>query len=349
MGLLTLVMALAISGVAAWYSIAGLIAIFSGATTAIIIMGGVLEAGKLVTASWLYRNWKQVPFLLKSYLTSAVVVLMFITSMGIFGFLSKAHLEQSISIGGTNELQITNLERQIARQQSIIADAETVLSQLDSQVATLIEYDRIRGPTGSIAVRESQSDERSILNETIDAAYIRIDGLQKDLTPLQQEKLAIEVEVGPLKYIAELIYGDQARDFFDEAVRWVILLIVFVFDPLAVLLLIAANMTLAQPKSPKPLRETEAVVVSEINDDWLTETVQVEEDEQLDDYGVSEWQKVNTATSKEQLKSLLNDVDQKLVDLYTHRNNLENKQEKRSLQRLKKKIIDKLNDEESNE
>jgi len=349
MGLLTLVMALAISGVAAWYSIAGLIAIFSGATTAIIIMGGVLEAGKLVTASWLYRNWKQVPFLLKSYLTSAVVVLMFITSMGIFGFLSKAHLEHSISIGGTNELQITNLERQIARQQSIIADAETVLTQLDQQVAVLIEYDRIRGPTGSIAVREKQSEERSLLNETIDAAYIRIDGLQKDLTPLQQEKLAIEVEVGPLKYIAELIYGDQARDFFDEAVRWVIMLIVFVFDPLAVLLLIAANMTLAQPKSPKPLRETEAVVVGEINDDWLTEKVQVEEVEELDDYEVSEWQVVNTATSKEQLKSLLNNVDQKLVDLYTHRNTIENKQEKRSLQRLKKKIIDKLNNEESNE
>lgn len=348
MGLLTLVMALAISGVAAWYSIAGLIAIFSGATTAIIIMGGVLEAGKLVTASWLYRNWKQVPFLLKSYLTSAVVVLMFITSMGIFGFLSKAHLEQSISVGGTNELQITNLERQIERQQSIIADAETVLTQLDQQVAVLIEYDRIRGPTGSIAVRESQSDERQTLNETIDAAYIRIEELQTTLTPLQQEKLAIEVEVGPLKYIAELIYGDQARDFFDEAVRWVILLIVFVFDPLAVLLLIAANMTLTQPKSPKPLRETEAVVVGEIDDDWLTETVQVE-DEQLDDYEVTEWDVVNTTNSKERLKSLLKDVDQKLVDLYTHRNTLENKKEKRSLQRLKKKIIDKLNDEESNE
>ena len=349
MGLLTLVMALAISGVAAWYSIAGLIAIFSGATTAIIIMGGVLEAGKLVTASWLYRNWKQVPFLLKSYLTSSVVVLMFITSMGIFGFLSKAHLEQSISVGGTNELQITNLERQIERQQSIIADAETVLAQLDQQVAVLIEYDRIRGTTGSIAVRESQSDERQTLNETIDAAYIRIEELQTTLTPLQQEKLAIEVEVGPLKYIAELIYGDQARDFFDEAVRWVILLIVFVFDPLAVLLLIAANMTLTQPKSPKPLRETEAVVVGEINDDWLTETVQVEEDEQLDDYEVTEWQVVNSTNSKDQLKSLLKDVDQKLVDLYTHRNTLENKKEKRSLQRLKKKIIDKLNDEESNE
>ena len=344
MGLLTLAMALAISGVAAWYSIAGLIAIFSGATTAIIIMGSVLEAGKLVTASWLYRNWKQVPFLLKSYLTSAVVVLMFITSMGIFGFLSKAHLEHSISVGGTNELQITNLERQIARQQSIIADAETVLTQLDQQVAVLIEYDRIRGPTGSIAVREKQSEERSLLNETIDAAYIHIDGLQKDLTPLQQEKLAIEVEVGPLKYIAELIYGDQARDFFDEAVRWVILLIVFVFDPLAVLLLIAANMTLTRPKSPKPLREVEAVVVGEIDDDWLTDTVQVEDDLEID-----EWQIDNTVNTKDQLKSMLNDVDQKLVDLYTHRNTVENKQEKRSLQRLKKKIIDKLNDEESNE
>jgi hypothetical protein len=348
MGLLTLVMALAISGVAAWYSIAGLIAIFSGATTAIIIMGGVLEAGKLVTASWLYRNWKQVPFLLKSYLTSAVVVLMFITSMGIFGFLSKAHLEQSISVGGTNELQIENLERQIARQQSIVADSETVLSQLDAQVQTLIDYDRIRGPSGSIATRQGQAEERQALNETIDAAYIRIEELQTTLTPLQQEKLAIEVEVGPLKYIAELIYGDQARDFFDEAVRWVILLIVFVFDPLAVLLLIAANITLTQPKSPKPLRETEAVVVGEINDDWLTETVQVE-DEQLDDYEVTEWEVLNTTTSKDTLKSMLRSVDQKLVDLYTHRNTLENKQEKRSLQRLKKKIIDKLNDEESNE
>ena len=342
MGILTLVMALAISGVAAWYSIAGLVAIFSGAATAIIIMGGVLEAGKLVTASWLYNNWKEVPFLLKSYLTTAVVVLMLITSMGIFGFLSKAHLEHSISVGGTNELQITNLERQIARQQSIIADAETVLSQLDQQVAVLIEYDRIRGPTGSIAVRESQSEERGLLNKTIDAAYIRIDGLQKDLTPLQQEKLAIEVEVGPLKYIAELIYGDQARDFFDEAVRWVIMLIVFVFDPLAVLLLIAANMTLTKPK--QPTKVIEAATVNEINEDWFTSQVEIKEDEDEDaeDEG-TQWEIINSINSRDQLKEYLNQVDKKLVDLYTHRNTLENKHEKRSLQRLKKKLIDKLN------
>jgi len=240
---ITLLTSLSIAGVAAWYSIVGLMAIFSGAAIAIAIMGGVLEVGKLVTAAWLHANWKKVPLLMKTYLTSAVFVLMVITSLGIFGFLSKAHLEHSISVGGTNELQITNLERQIARQQSIIADAETVLTQLDSQVATLIEYDRIRGPTGSIAVRESQSEERGVLNEAIDAAYVRIDELQTDLAPYKRAQLDIEVEVGPLKYIAELIYGeDNARDHFDRAVRFVIILLVTVFDPLAVVLLLAATM-----------------------------------------------------------------------------------------------------------
>jgi len=218
-------------------------AIFSGAAIPIAIMGGVLEVGKLVTAAWLHANWKKVPLLMKTYLTTAVFMLMVITSLGIFGFLSKAHLEHSISIGGNNALQISNLERQIARQQSIITDAETVLAQLDQQVSVLIEYDRIRGPTGSIAVRESQYEERSLLNETIDAAYIRIDKIQEDLSPLQQESLAIEVEVGPLKYIAELIYGeDDARNHFDRAVRFVIILLVSVFDPLAVVLLLAATM-----------------------------------------------------------------------------------------------------------
>ena len=352
MGILTLVMALAISGVAAWYSIAGLVAIFSGAATAIIIMGGVLEAGKLVTASWLYRNWKQVPFLLKSYLTTAVVVLMLITSMGIFGFLSKAHLEHSISVGGTNELQITNLERQIARQQSIIADTETVLTQLDDQVQVLIDYDRIRGPSGSIATRQAQAEERQMLNEGIDAAYIRIEELQKELSPLQQEALAIEVEVGPLKYIAELIYGDQARDFFDEAVRWVILLIVFVFDPLAVLLLIAANMTLSRPA---PVRKTQAVVAGNIAEEWTVDEVEVEDDVDLYDQMQDNISNVghtpvdiSTIDSVEQLRSLLKSTDERLIDLYTHRNTVENKNEKRSLQRLKRKLITKLNELKEN-
>ena len=251
MAYLTLLTALSIAVVAAWYSIVGLTAIFAGAVIPIVIMGSVLEIGKLVTAAWLHQNWKTVSLWMKSYLTLSVFLLMVITSLGIFGFLSKAHLEHSISTGGTNELRISNLERQIGNQQRIITNSETVLSQLDAQVQALIDYDRIRGRSGSIATRKGQAEERQALNESIDAAYIRIEELQTQLTPIQQEKLAIEVEVGPLKYIAELIYGDEAEDYFDEAVRIVILLLIFTFDPLAIVLLLAANQGMAQRKKDK--------------------------------------------------------------------------------------------------
>jgi hypothetical protein len=133
MGILTLSIALAISGVAAWYSIVGLMAIFSSAAVAIAIMGGVLEVGKLVTASWLYHNWQTAPRVLRWYLTSAVVVLMFITSMGIYGFLSKAHIDQMI-ITGDNSLEISTIQSRIDREQRIIDDANKVISQLDSAV-----------------------------------------------------------------------------------------------------------------------------------------------------------------------------------------------------------------------
>ena len=248
MGYLTLLVSLAIAAVAGWYSIAGLAAIFSGAVIPIIIMGAVLEIGKLVTASWLYRHWTIVPFLLKTYLTSAVVVLMLITSLGIFGFLSKAHLEQTISTGGNNELQVQMLERQIANERRNITDGETVLAQLDQAVQTLMDYDRIRGPEGALAVRQGQAEERAAINNAIQSSLKKIERLSEELLPLQQKQLEIELEVGPLKYVAELIYGDEANSHFDEAVRWVIILLIFVFDPLAVLLLIAANMTLKQQR-----------------------------------------------------------------------------------------------------
>lgn len=237
---LTLITAISIAAVAAYFSIIGLASIFSGAFISVVVMASALEIGKLVAATWLHLEWKSTGWFTRTYLTFAVIVLMFITSMGIFGYLSKAHMEQSVSDGGINELQISKLESQIARQQSIVTDAETVLSQLDQQVSVLIEYDRIRGPAGSIAVRESQSDERQTLNETIDAAYVRIEKYQEDLFNLKKDKLALEIEVGPLKYIAELIYGANAENYFDQAVRLVILLIVSVFDPLAVILLIVS-------------------------------------------------------------------------------------------------------------
>lgn len=261
--ILTLITSLIIAGVAAWYSITGLAAIFAAAAIPIMIMGGVLEVGKLVTASWLYRNWGKTKFLLKTYLTTAVVVLMFITSMGIFGFLSKAHLDQTIQAGGNNQLQIEILERQIAVEQRSITDAENVIIQLDGAVATLIEYDRIRGPEGALATRKNQAEEREQLNETISAASKRIGELQAKLLPIKKEKIALEAEVGPLKYIAELIYGDEAKDHFDEAVRWIIILIIFVFDPLAVLLLIAANQSFSQ------LREDKEFNILEVSDDGV--------------------------------------------------------------------------------
>jgi hypothetical protein len=289
---LTLISALAIAGVAAWYSIVGLMAIFAGAIIPIAIMGGVLEIGKLVTAAWLHQNWKKTRWWMKTYLTTAVFLLMFITSLGIFGFLSKAHLEHSIATGGTNELQITQLERQLAREQSKITDAERVLDQLDKAVETLISYDRIRGRGGSIAVRESQREERQGLNDQIEDAYESIEILQTKLTPLQQEKLAIEVEVGPLKYIAELIYGDNAEDHFDEAVRWVIILLIITFDPLAVVLLLAATQGFEERRKSKVFYEdgshrvdpTNVVDIENIYAEEQPNIVKVD----LDDYDVYE-------------------------------------------------------------
>ena len=242
-GLLTLMTALTIAGVAAWFSIEGLMAIFSASAIPIAIMAGSLEVGKLVAASWLYRHWDTTKLAMKTYMTVAVLTLMLITSMGIFGYLSKANLDQA-AVGGNNDIQIERIEQQITRQRKIITDADLVVGQLDQAVQTLMDYDRIRGDDGAIAVRESQADERESLRSVITAADARIAELQEDLVPLKEKELQVELKVGPLKYIAEMIYGDQTEDMLGKAVRMFILLLVIVFDPLAVVLIIAANQTL---------------------------------------------------------------------------------------------------------
>ena len=272
MAFLVLFVALAISGVAAWYSIAGLAAIFAAAKIPVIIMGASLEVGKLVTASWLYQNWKRVPLLLKTYLTFAVVVLMFITSMGIFGFLSKAHIDQTI-ISGDNTLLIQQLDQKIEREQKRIDDANLVVAQLDQAVQTLIDYDRIRGDDGAIAVREGQKDERDNLNTIIDDSYSNMGDLQSNRLELSQEQLSIEAEVGPIRYIAELIYGDETNEaILNSAVR-IVILIILVFDPLAVLLLVAANMSLRDNNRKVTTKKVAAVV----DEEWIEEEVEVDE------------------------------------------------------------------------
>ena len=242
LALVTLITALGISAVAAFYSIVGLMAIFSASAFSIAVMGIVLEIGKLITASWLYQNWKKVPLLLKSYLTIAVIILMFITSMGIFGYLSKAHIDQG---SGTSELyvKVERLDNRIASERKIIKRAETQLSALDSALDKYLELGAV---SKGLKKREDQEQERKALTDNINNAQSRIDKLLDEKSEYKLQINSFEVEIGPLKYISALVYGDEALDFIDTAVRAVILILVFVFDPLAVLLIIAANMSFAE-------------------------------------------------------------------------------------------------------
>lgn len=245
-GLLTLLTALLLASMAAWFSIAGLMAIFSGAALSVGAMAGTLEIAKLVTVSWLHRHWGVTNRFLKIYLILAVVVLMFITSLGIFGFLSRAHIEQSLS-AGDNVLKISQLDQQISREQSKVQDAVLVITQLDNAVTVLQNNDRISGPNGAVALRLNQEPERASLNSIIQDTNDVIDQLNSQRLILVQQQMQKEVEIGPLKYVAELIYGsERAQENFDQAVRWVIIILVVVFDPLAVALLIAANQTLTR-------------------------------------------------------------------------------------------------------
>lgn len=250
--IITFLSAISISIIAAGYSIIGLATLFAGAAVPIIAMGTALEIGKLIAASWLYNNWRSsfVPVSLKTYLFSAVVVLVFITSMGIFGFLSKAHLEQVQPTTG-NEIKINSINTQLSQQETIINRAEKTLAQLDKSIEVYLNNEYA---TRGLKERKKQEEERNTLQSTINTATDKIVELQTQKANLQLQQDKIEAEVGPIKYVAELIYGkESAKSHFDEAVRIVILILIFVFDPLAVLLLIAANISLRQWRMNKSL------------------------------------------------------------------------------------------------
>ena len=382
--IITFLVAISIAAIAGWFSIAGLMAIFAASAIPVAIMAGSLEVGKLVAASWVYRNWKRAPFLLKSYLTIAVIVLMFITSMGIFGFLSRAHLEQAAE-GQQNQAKIERIANDIVRNEETIKrteikieklenetsdDTSDIQTQLDAEqqrmnqaydrvqpgideqmsiidneqrgqedqvksyldqiariddtltkLQTYVENEEIKKLQGlvgtrqdgrygtntakkveefrnkqtsekqrligivesinasvdsvaikqareeikrlrSIAERDVQNSQATIdrlrtqlnsvasidntneielLSDKVRQTEITIEKLLDEKFELETEVRKLEAEVGPIKYIAELVYGDSERDTIDDAVRWLIVVFIFVFDPLAVLLLIAAN------------------------------------------------------------------------------------------------------------
>ena len=252
--ILTFLSAISISVIAAGYSIIGLATLFAGAFVPIVAMGSALEVGKLVAASWLYHNWRSnIPRLLKTYLFLAIIILIFITSMGIFGFLSKAHLDQVKPTSGNN-IKIELIDNQISQQELIITRSQNTLDRLDKALDVYIDKEYV---SRGLKERKKQKEERDLLNLAIKNATDEIVKLTNEKASLKLEQDKIEAEVGPIKYIAEMIYGDQAKEMFDHAVRIVILVLIFVFDPLAVLLLIAANISLNQ------WRQRRAIIKSE--------------------------------------------------------------------------------------
>ena len=254
--LITFLTAISISIIAAGYSIIGLATLFAGAKIAIIAMGTSLEVGKLVAASWLYHNWKNplLPKTIKAYLTTAVIALVFITSVGIFGFLSKAHLDQ-VRPAGDNAVKIELIDKQIDQQNVVIVRAEKTLNLLDKALEVYIDKEYV---TRGLKERKNQKEERDFLNNEIRLAMDAIQVLITEKGVIEIAQLRIEADVGPLKYVAELIYGEEgARDHFDEAVRLIIIVLIFVFDPLAVLLLIAANISLRSRRLVKEKEKTE--------------------------------------------------------------------------------------------
>lgn len=247
--LLTLLSSLSLAAVAGWFSIVGFMAIYAGAPLYALVMGVVMEGAKLVTASWLYRNWHYATWKLKLPLLYFMVALMVATSIGVFGFLSKAHLEQT---SGTldNTPRIEQLNYQLSREQARIADNDKIIAQLDATVNSFLGKEQTNR---SITVRRSQQAQRQQLKDDTAAAQKAIDEINKEKFALESEVRKLELEVGPIRYIAELFYGVQedAGKNIEAAVRIFTLLLVSTLDPLAVILLIAANNTLLRLKNEK--------------------------------------------------------------------------------------------------
>ena len=248
--------AIALSAAAAFYAVSGLVAIFAAAVIPIIVMGSLLEASKLVVASWLYRNWKHTSFLLRTYFCIALTVLMLLTSMGIFGYLSKAHLDQAVPIGDvTSKLSI--IDEKIKTSRENIDANRKALKQMDEAVDQVMgRSSDEKGADKAVAVRRAQQKERVRLQSEIQTEQKTIATISQERAPIAAEVRKVEAEVGPIKYIAALIYGDNPdQNVLEKAVRVVIIMIVIVFDPMAVLMLIAVNQTLSRKEEHEPVTE----------------------------------------------------------------------------------------------
>jgi hypothetical protein len=264
-----LAVALSLSVIAAFYSIAGLAAIFAAAVVPIMIMGGILEIAKLTVTVWLHEYWDRCRLLMKMYLVPAVVLLAFITSMGIFGFLSKAHSDQGM-VSGDVQAKIAIYDEKIRTERENIDANRKALKQLDEAVDQVMGRSTDeKGADKAVAIRRGQQAERGRLLKEIGESQKRIAALNEERAPIAAEVRKVEAEVGPIKYIAALVYGDNPdANILERAVRWVIIILVVVFDPLAIMMLLAATESF---KWERQLRNSRAEPEYEPDDGPLTD------------------------------------------------------------------------------
>jgi cell division protein FtsB len=255
---MALISGLALSIVAEYYSIVGLTAIFSAAVIPTVVMGITLGLGKITATLWLKNNWTIASWTHRIYLSAAIIILMLITAMGIFGFLSKAHSDQSLVTGDVLS-KIAVYDEKIKISKENIDANRKVLKQMDEALDAVLS--RSKSETGAdkaVSIRRSQQKERARLVAEIAAEQKTISRLSEERAPIAAEVRKVEAEVGPIKYIAQFFYGDTDPSILEKAVTWIIILIIIVFDPLAVMLLIASQVSfqkireqLAEGDSPK--------------------------------------------------------------------------------------------------
>jgi len=319
---------LSISAVAVWYSVAGLVAIFAASVIPIIVMGVVLEVGKLVATVWLKQNWAIAPKLIRLYLFIAVVILMLITSMGIFGYLSKAHLDQAVPTGNV-VAQVAIFDEKIKTAKENIDSGRKALKQMDATIDETIA--RSKGEQGAInanAMRTRQAKERTQIQSDIARAQVEIAKLNEQRAPVAAELRKVEAEVGPIKYIAALLYDDNPDDnTLEKAFRWVIILIVVIFDPLAVVLLLASQYSFAWFRRQEEQEQSAVIavpvvesVVPEKKEPTITmldsgETANIPEDV-VTAYPANEQDIAEFATAKEEAKEKVWDQPVEKTDSY---------------------------------
>ena len=262
---LTLLSGLSLSAVAVYYSVVGLTAIFAAAVVPIIIMGTTLEISKLVATIWLKQNWKTAPLLIKTYLFTAIVVLMIITSMGIFGFLSKAHSDQNL-VSGDVLAKIAVYDEKIKTSKENIDVNRKQLKQMDEAVDQVMGRSADeKGADKAVALRRGQAKDRARLLQDIEAEQKTISSLNEERAPIAAEVRKVEAEVGPIKYIAAFFYGSTDTSILEKSVTWVIITIIIVFDPLAIILLLASQISFQEFREregkPGVLKDSDGTII----------------------------------------------------------------------------------------